>query len=477
MVGDQDCDCVDASGAGPVQTRTRKTVLTHRMKWLLMTTLAGVLAAGAAVSECQTGRQTGREAEDQTGIGQRQFRFERAVAVAAGSASSACAVLDAATYEHAGPSLDDMRLFSGSAEIPYALTMSNTSYLSPASERAKVLNLGLRKGHLVFDLAMPARAYSRVDLDLQGVNFLATATITGTPEVGQPGTDLGTFTLFDLTGQKLGRNTSLRLQESTFAFLHVDLSVTAAEDGVGGAIRASRAMMAGASVPPSREAQTIYTEVARTASIAQVGRLTEARFSVPARVPVEQVVFVLAEGKTTNFSRRVTVTAHPVGAPDDEREELAGTITHIRLTQRWREVRMESLSVAATLGANARKAATVVVSIDNGDEPPLSIAAVVLAMRQRKLCFDVPAEPVALFYGDAGLGAPRYNFSRMFQPSEQTRAGTLGPEEVNPKFVAPVVNGNTAHRHRGLMAIALLTVVAALGLVASRWGRQMGGKV
>lgn len=481
MAGDQDFDYADETGARPTPTRSGTTVLTPRIKRFRVTSLAGLLMAGAAVSACQTGRgsehETGPRTVLQTRLKSGQFRFERAVSVAAGSASSACAVLDAATYEHAGPSLDDVRLFSGSAEIAYALTMSNTSYLSPASEQVKVLNLGLRKGHVVFDLAMPARAYSRVDLDLRGANFLATARVTGSAEVGQAGTDVGTFTLFDLTGQKLGRNTSLNLRESTFAFLHVDLEVSSADaDGAGSAFRVSGAMVAGATVPPSREAQTIYTEVARTSSIVAVGRMTEATFTLPARVPVERVVFVLSDGKSINFSRKVTVTAHPVGAPADEREEVAGDITSIRLTERGHELRRQSLGIAATLGANARKAATVVVSIDNGDEPPLGIAAVVLAMRQRKLCFDVPAGPVAMFYGDAGLGAPRYGFSRAFQTSDQTRAATLGPEEVNPGFTAPAATGSSAERHRGLIEIALLAVVAALGFGALRLRRRMGGK-
>ena len=407
----------------------------------------------------------------------RDFRFERSIDVARGPAASACAVLDAATYAHARASLDDLRLFNGSTAVPYALTMSNTSYLSPAGEEARVLNLGMRGGHIVFDLAMPARAYSRVDLDLKGEDFLAAAKVTGSAQAGSGGTDLGTFTLFDLTGQKLGRNTSLRFAEATFALLHVDLDVSAAKTGVAAAdrgFRATPAMVAGAMVPPSREAQTVYTEVARASSIVQKGTATEATFELPARVPVERVQFELAPGDRTNFSRRVTVTAHPEGAPVEEREEIAGEIARVRLSERGRLLRRDRLSVAATLGANARQAATVVVAIDNGDDRPLPITAVVLEMRQRKLCFDVPAGAVTMFYGDAGLGAPRYDFSRVFQPLETTRTATLGPERLNTRFVARVEARSFAERHPGLIWIALLGVVGALGWVALRAGRRMG---
>ena len=68
-------------------------------------------------------------------------------------------------------------------------------------------------------------------------------------------------------------------------------------------------MVLGAKVPPSREAQTIYTTVAETATIATKGRETVATFVVPAQIPVERVSFVLAPGFTGNFSRVVKVSA------------------------------------------------------------------------------------------------------------------------------------------------------------------------
>lgn len=396
-----------------------------------------------------------------------------------GPVPSACAVLDAATYAHASGSLDDVRLFDGVAEVPYALTMSNTSYLAAAGEDAKVLNLGMRAGKIVFDLAMPARAYTHVDLNLRGEDFLATAEVTGSAQVGHGGTDLGTFTLFDLTGQKLGRNTSLRLQESMFPFLHVELAVSAAHAGAassGPGLRATPAMVAGAMVPPSREAETVYTEVARTAAIVQKGAATEATFDLPARIPVERVRVELARGDRTNFSRRITLTAHPMGAPAVDSEQVGGEIARIRMTQGGHELHRERLSVPATLGANARQPAKVVISIDNGDDRPLPITAVVLEMRERKVCFDVPGAKVTMVYGDAGLAAPRYDFSRVFHPSEQVRTAMLGAERLNPAFVAPVDARGFAERHPGLIWIALLAAVSALGLVALRSGRQIERK-
>jgi len=166
----------------------------------------------------------------------------------------------------------------------------------------------------------------------------------------------------------------------------------------------------------------------------------------------------------------VLITAHPVGAPDSEREEIAGQIARVRLNEDGSHLRRKELSIAATLGANARQPAEVVVSIENGDDPPLAVQAVDIEMRQRKLCFAVPAEPLAMFYGDRALAAPRYDFSRIFAPSEQTRAATLGPEETNPEFIAPPDHRSFVDRHPGLVWVALLAVLGMLGLVALRSG-------
>src|SRR5580704_11045902 len=68
-------------------------------------------------------------------------------------------------------------------------------------------------------------------------------------------------------------------------------------------------MVRGAEVPPSREAQTLYTTVAETTVVTTVGRESRAEFAIPRRVPVERVSFVLAPDFKGNFSRKVRVTA------------------------------------------------------------------------------------------------------------------------------------------------------------------------
>src|SRR6185437_3822484 len=103
---------------------------------------------------------------------QQYSRYQRTITLSAG-AGQTCAVIDAQMFPHAAPSLKDVRLYQGAREIPYAITLSEPA--QPDSTVARVLNLGVRGHSIVFDLAMPDRPYTEVDLDLRGHDYLATA--------------------------------------------------------------------------------------------------------------------------------------------------------------------------------------------------------------------------------------------------------------------------------------------------------------
>ncbi len=238
-------------------------------------------------------------------------------------------------------------------------------------------------------------------------------------------------------------------------------------------------MIQGAEVPPSREAQTLYTTVAQTTAITQVGRHSVANFRLPAHVPVERVTFTLAPGDHTNFSRSVSILAHANSAnpqDPDSRESVAGTIARIRMTQGSHELREESLSVPATLGANMDQPADVQVWVENGDDKPLALASVQLEMRQRLLCFDAnPAALPTLYYGDAKLEPPVYDYSRTFDPTVAAVAYELDAETPNPIYTPRVaVDTRTLmDRHPEIIWLALLAVVAALGMVAFRSAKKI----
>jgi hypothetical protein len=408
----------------------------------------------------QTGEKATPPAEQQ------YFRYHRSVIAPQGQGES-CSVIDPAIFANAAPSLKDLRLYENGREIPYAVTLSEPPQQD--NDSAQVLNPGMRGGAVVFDLAMPARSYTDVALDLVGKDYVATATVSGMDSPGGAATQLGDFTLFDLSSKHLSHDTTLHLQESSFHFLHV--SITALPVADGDEFVATPQMIQGAIVPPSREAQTIFTTAITISDIQQRGHQTIATGTLPARLPIERVSLVLAPSYHDNFSRNVHITAH---AGESAPEMVSGTILRVRLTEQGREIREQQLSVPAVLGANLQENAQVEVAVDNGDDAPLPITAVLLEMRQRKLCFDVStASGPELFYGDPTLPAPQYDIARLFSTSARMVSAQLGPEQKNAAYRARPDTRSMTERHPDLIWIVLLIVVCLLAVMALRSSKTL----
>ena len=416
------------------------------------------------------------------------LRYIRALKIPA-AAGQACAVLDAAIFPHAASSLKDLRIFPaipGAHEVPYAITMSEA--VTEQTQAARVLNLGGEGSRIAFDLEMPSGPYTSVMLELDPAlhDFIATATVTGGDTPGDRGRSLGSFTLFDLDSQHLSRDTTLPLAESTFRYLHLVLSVAPVPGGHTAAANFRPQMVQGAQVPPSRQAQVLYTPVAETSAIVNAGRESRATFHVPARVPVERVSFVLPADFTGNFSRdiRITATTDPPAKGETEEdlrarypEQLSGAILRVHATEAGREIRTEQLSIPALLGANLQRGATVQVAIENGDDQPLPIAAVRLGMRQRKICFDASAATAGalnLYYGDARLEAPVYDYARLFTASGAAALAELGPEQLNPNYQPAADTRSFTDRHPEVLWIALIIAICVLGAVAVRASKNVG---
>ena len=396
-----------------------------------------------------------------SGADQRYFSFERSVAVRA--AGRSCAVLDPEIYTRANAGLTDLRLYGADGmEVPYVTTISESAQGPP--ERAGVANVAVRQGRISFELSMPARRYTEVRLELDAQNFVGTAQVTGLRATGEArGVALGTFSVFDLTGERLSRSTVLALPESAYPVLRVVLDLKSAPGRPPQGLAAS--VVEGATVPQSREAQTLYTTVAESAAIGQHGKETTATLGVPARVPVERLLFVLEPGSTANFSRSVLLTAH---APGSTPEGITGEIARVQM--RVPPVDVRRLSVPAVLAANRRAAAEVDIAVTNGEDAPIPLATVQLQMRRRELCFDASAAgELRLFYGDAGRKAPAYEYARTFNAAEPAGEARLGTEQKNADFLARAGERiGYGRRHPEWMWVALLGGVGVLALVAFR---------
>lgn len=437
------------------------------MKW--------IQAAVAALSLFQ---------QTQAGSAIEHLRWQRAVDVHTAQPAPACAVLDASVFAHASAiTLDDLRLYAQSSaaaasdpsasEVPFTLTINSAS---PADvQHAAATNLLVQSGRLEFDLRMPARAYSEVNLQLAGKNFIATADVTAIDPAHPAAAPLklGSFTLFDLSGQHLARSTTLALEETTLPVIHVRLTLRTPD---GKKIDPATSAIHGADVPPSRVAQTLFTTIASTIDVNAQARSSEAVLHVPAHVPVERVRLDLDPAFHANFDRRVSISAYPgpslphAGRLDTPPggEQVDGEISREELSLRGAApVRQEHLAVDALLAATLRKEATVHVTVDNAGDAPLPLRAVELQMRQRRLCFTAqPGLVYTLRYGDPSLAAPPYDAARGFDATTAAATATLGPESLNPQWRPRASARPFVQQHPELPWVALLGLVAVLGAIA-----------
>jgi hypothetical protein len=400
------------------------------------------------------------------------FRYERALNGTT-TAGQTCAVLDEEIYAHAAPDLMDVRLYRGAGsnarETPYAVRAA-----APAKASAKEiapLNLGHKGPHTTFEAEMPPGRYSDVELDITAKDFIATVAVTGAQnESGREGTELGIFTIFDLTGQKLGRSTVLHLPESDLKYLYFRIDGPVKPEDVHGLV-AER-------TPEKRQ----YVTVAATNQVTQRGKETVATFQVPAHVPVDRVDFVVG-AEPANFSRAVTVKAAPIRLDKQSLDqeppppvETSWNLLRLHTTREGHKIDEEELGGGAPWVGFGDSGSTWTVTVDNGDDAPLPIISVKLEMTERRLCFDAEAgTQYALMYGDAALAGPRYDYATLFASEAQATMATLGPENRNPEYEARPDERAFTEKHPGLLWIALVGVVLVLGVVAVRTARSGPG--
>jgi hypothetical protein len=395
----------------------------------------------------------------------RYLRYERPLTDTTRTGQT-CVVLDAGVYAHSAPGLADLRLYRDKQETPYAIRET----APPEQQQREVapLNLGHKGVHTTFEAEMPQGRYSDLELDITAKDFIAAVAVTGADtESGREGTELGLFTIFDLTKQKLGRSTVLHLPESDLKYLYFRIDGPVKPEDVHG-LTVER-------VPAQRQ----YVTVADTNQVTQKGKETTATFQVPAHVPVERVEFV-AGAEPANFSRNVTVKDAPLptGKANTEQEppgpvESAGTLLRLHAAREGHKIDEEDLAVGAPWMSSGQgfgdAGSDWTVTVENGDDVPLAIADVKLEMAERRLCFDAAAgAQYTLMVGDAALAAPRYDYATLFAPDANAAQATLGPEKENPEYRARPDERAFTERHPGLLWVALVGVVLVLGVVAIR---------
>jgi hypothetical protein len=392
----------------------------------------------------------------------RYFQFERPLVSSPTQGGQACLTLDPEIFAHAAPQLADLRLYRENTETPYVIRVADHSEIAETS--ALPLNLGVRGKDTVFDVVAPKGNYNDLNLNVTAQNFIATVTVSGSLSQGVSAeTKIGTYNIFDLTREKLGRSTVLHLPESNFRYLNFRIHGPIAPDSV-----------AGVSVVRLPSSEPNYTTVAESSQVQRKDHSSMIEFTVPAGVPVDRVDFTLGAAPA-NYSRdvRITVTPLPRRQETDEAEPPQPVISYGNLLRIHREEDGHQID-------EDRRAIEVprvdfntptkwTISIDNGDDVPLLPRSVRLQMLARTLCFESVANArYWLFYGDAALQPPHYDYATLFTPQSNAAQIATGPEQPNSEFHPRPDNRPFTEKHPALLWAALVLVITLLGAIALR---------
>ncbi len=374
------------------------------------------------------------------------FKYQRPVQPSA--AGQHYVVVDEVLWQHARPDLADLRFYSGSTEIPYALTTERGSLESDHKD-VRVLQQSTVGGKTQFLIDMSDIVeYDHVDLKLSTRDFVAHARVEGQDDLhGQRWANLGDSILYDLSKENLGGNSMLRLPQTTYHYLRVTIDGPVKPGDVTGASSEHRQVEA-----------PIWRDVSRDMTQKQDGRDTVLIFDVPQNVPVERLVFSIDPAQP-NFRREVELE-------NEKKIRLgSGEINRIHMVRAGQKIDSEVQSI--DFSAVGQK--TIQVIIHNGDDPPLKLSGARLQQHERRIYFDAPASgQLALYYGDEKLASPLYDYAKLFQQAPGVIAVPLGTESANAAYTGRPDDRAWSERHPAVLWIAIMAAVAVLGALALR---------
>jgi hypothetical protein len=197
-------------------------------------------------------------------------------------------------------------------------------------------------------------------------------------------------------------------------------------------------------------------------------------FTVPAHVPVDRIVFT-PDAKPAQFSRDVGISVTPVSSsPTVDAAQPRppvmsnGSILRVHSVQNGQRIDEERLTIDAPW-VDFNTPTKWTVSIKNGDDAPLQMKSVQLQMLERSLCFEGEEQgSYLLYYGDAALAAPSYDYAKLFTLQANATQITAGSEEPNPAYQPRPDARPFTEKHPVLLWAALVAVIALLGAIALR---------
>jgi hypothetical protein len=359
------------------------------------------------------------------------WRYARAIQVPTGLAQEGLveAPLDREVFNRAAGGLADLRVVEEpTVEVPYHLVVERGRQ-ERRSFPVSIRDLGHVPGQhssFVADLGRSDVLHNEIEILTSSQNFQRTVTVEGSAD-GQAWAVLQEASpIFDFTLREAGftsRHTRVQYPESTARYLRVRI----ANQGEA-PLSLQGALVRSVQDTPARE--TAYpvditsqsVDTGRRVSIVVIdlglGGIPTSRLSV--------------QTSQVNFYR----TASLAGSPDGQGWQPLQTSGALYSYDTPRFVGSQlDISYPESTHRYLR------LTINNEDNPPLSIEDVNVYGVSRKLLF--PARPGAsyhLYYGNPRAGAPSYDLER-FLPYLDTQGlpvAALGPQRDNPAFVVPL---------------------------------------
>lgn len=375
------------------------------------------------------------------------FKYERQLGTASAGGQH-YAVVDETVWQHALPNLDDLRLYAAGKEIPYARRTMRGSR-ETEQKTVRLLQPGTLGGKTQFLLDMSGVSeYDRITLTLRTRNYVAHARVDGQDDShGTQWANLGTTTLFDLSDERLGHNSTLQIPVSTYKYLRITID---------GLVKPSDVQSATAGIERAQEA--VWRDLSSEPKQIQEGKDTVLTFAVPENVPVERVMLAIdpAQG---NFQREIDMQ-NEKGATTG-----VGVISRIHMLRSGGKIDVDQ----TWLSINTTSLGQLRAVIHNGDDAPLRITRARFQQYERRIYFDCDAgASLGLYYGDQKLDAPVYDYAKLFQSDANAGQVQMGAEEANAGYTGRPDDRPWSERHPAILWAAILAAVAILGGIAVR---------
>jgi hypothetical protein len=390
------------------------------------------------------------------------FKYQRSVEPA--RQGQQYIAVDESIWQHARSDLGDLRLYNGANEVPYSLAVERGG--DEQEEKAlPVFQQASVGGKTQFLIDMRDLAdYDHVALKLSTQNFVAHAQVEGKDDLhGKSWAGLGDSILYDLSKERLGSNTTLRLPRASYKYLRITIDGPVKPDEVIGAMSELHQerkpvwrIVGSQPVNASTNGSQLRWEKGKLQP--QEGKDTLLTFNLPQGVPAEKIGFDIdpAQG---NFWRRVEIL--------NDRGQLMGSreIERIHMQRGGQKIDSEEHEVSFF----PRGSRILAVVIYNGDDPPLKINGAHLEQVERRLYFDAPSgATLMLYYGNEKLNAPVYDYARFFQAQPIAIVAQLGPEQQNASYAGRPDERPWSERNPALLWAAILAAVLVLGALALR---------